>query len=490
VDNLDKNTMKTSRINNLLDKPPKTSVPSLETLPTPIMKTTTTVDQPFKTSVPQKFDENLRSPPSVKKSNKFCVMTPYISEHGGLDCADGLLLVSSKDGSSCCAPAFQLNGDEDKPSSPIDAILHKIDWVTSQLIEAEGKDTTDEVDYLVSLQQLYAKYRVESDLLCADHKTKNTCFGRCSWVPGRIWGGRCTGKEQKQYGLDDINIIKSLDKMDNRLSVLLLSRSRTKEEKLEMSYLLAFSDKLSQVRNDVTKTKNSVDAIDELMEDTIKARDRCRKDKTCDRSEEKAYEDRYFKLSQQRQQILETLSEKLMRYAPYIFNAILVAGAMVGVSHLIGQGTGLVTAFGGITSDMTKLLATVAPVMTKVMTLGTAAQGAAAGALVGSFIFPGIGTTIGGVVGGVVAGTTAHIWSDQRLKVRIRRLTTQGHDGIHLYSFRYSERAQKDLGLTSCKQTGIIAQHVQQVYPSCVHKSQNGLLVVDYILLHKLMNTP
>jgi hypothetical protein len=70
---------------------------------------------------------------------------------------------------------------------------------------------------------------------------------------------------------------------------------------------------------------------------------------------------------------------------------------------------------------------------------------------------------------GAQLGSAAFMFSDRRLKSRIRRVGTH-HTGVGIYSFT----------MMGFEQRGVIAQEVQRVRPDLVKRHASGYLTVDY----------
>ncbi len=192
-----------------------------------------------------------------------------------------------------------------------------------------------------------------------------------------------------------------------------------------------------------------------------------RRSHICTYAQYKALQEEHIELSRQYIARLETWKDKMWRWAPTILMFIAGIAAVLTISHASST---MLAAAGEFTKQLTGLaevtskLADTALEYSKMQAaLTNATASAGLGATIGTFLFPGVGTAIGGAICGLVggaAGLYTTIACDRNLKENIVRISRTKKRGLHVYIYRYKNTLQEDIGL--------IAQHVQKVYPAAV----------------------
>jgi len=82
-------------------------------------------------------------------------------------------------------------------------------------------------------------------------------------------------------------------------------------------------------------------------------------------------------------------------------------------------------------------------------------------------------------------------YSDRRLKRNIATNPADGSNWMQLraVTYEWNDTAQSDLGLPQGQQIGLIAQEVEQLYPSLVTTNANGFKTIDYAGLSVVLIT-
>jgi hypothetical protein len=355
----------------------------------------------------------------------------------------------------------------------------------------------DNLSIMFSLQQYAAKALVLAELECEKETTKDACEQKemCTWSLNRSWWlfgkSSCVGKKSLHKGYAHLPVQEKIKLMDKKLTLLRSKRSLTEEESEDLEYLEGYLEQIEVYRIEIETETGIIKHLQDKMRTQNGLLKQCRVDmkergsQICTHAQYKVLQDEHVELSRQYISRLETWKDKIRRWAPTILMFIAGIAAVLTISHasstMLASAGDFTKQLAGLAEATNKLASTGLDYTKTQATIAAATASAGFGATIGTFLFPGMGTAIGGAVGGLAggaAGLYTTIACDRNLKENIVRISRTKKRGLHVYIYRYKNTLQEDIGL--------IAQHVQKIYPTAV-KQYKGFLYLDYCILFDLI---